>query len=75
MGKKPVKVYLRCNEFYNPNGHKCKGRLDDVGAEGGGRYNTRLRCSICYRTITIDKGELKQILDKAKANRSSDDDY
>jgi hypothetical protein len=74
MATKPVGVYLRCNEFYNPNGRKCKGKLDDVGAEGSGKYKTRLRCSLCCRTITIDKGELKQILEKAKPNRSSDDD-
>ncbi len=71
MAEKPTAIFLRCREFYNPNGRKCKGELDDVGPEGGGKYNTRLRCKICYRTITIDRGRLKEILDRKKAG---DDD-
>ena len=74
MAEKPTAIFLRCNEFYNPNGRKCKGRLDDVGAEGGGRYKTRLRCVKCGRTVTIDKGELKQILERKKAIGTDEED-
>ena len=63
-----VEISLFCTDFYNPNpgGRNCPGKLNDVGPEGGRRYDTRLKCMKCQRIIEISRKELADRLDRAR---------